>query len=200
MNQRPIHSIPTALSAHDRRRIICAAVFFLSVAALFFLARGTHAGFNHDRLNRAQLNRAQLNRVGTTNIYREESAKNYELNFGGYLVCRTDVEESAAIVAAAHAQKRSSRRQQPRVSAKVLYAENCLSCHGADGRGQTPMGRALAATNLADASWWKRERVGEKRLAASIRDGRSKMPAFGKTLSREEIAALVAYVKTFNGK
>jgi mono/diheme cytochrome c family protein len=81
-----------------------------------------------------------------------------------------------------------------------VYTENCARCHGADGRSQTPMGKVFAATNLADANWWKKERVGDKRLTASIRDGRGQMPAFGKKLSKEEIAALVAYVKTFQGK
>ncbi|HEX8424398.1 MAG TPA: cytochrome c [Pyrinomonadaceae bacterium] len=100
----------------------------------------------------------------------------------------------------AAAQKKLSRRQQQLARAQVLYMENCARCHGADGRGQTPMGRAFAVTNLADANWWKRERVSDRRLTAAIRDGRKEMPAFGKKLSKEEIAALVAFVKTFNGK
>lgn len=78
--------------------------------------------------------------------------------------------------------------------------ENCARCHGADGRGQTPMGKVFSVANLADAKWWKKERVGDKRLTAAIRDGRNQMPAFGKKLSKEEIAALVVFVKTFNGK
>jgi mono/diheme cytochrome c family protein len=101
---------------------------------------------------------------------------------------------------AATTQKKLSRKQQQLAGAKVLFIENCARCHGADGRGETPMGKLFEATNLADAVWWKRERVNEKRLAASIRDGRKQMPAFGKKLSTEEIAALVAYVKTFKGK
>jgi mono/diheme cytochrome c family protein len=103
-------------------------------------------------------------------------------------------------VAPAAAQKKLSRKQQQLASAKVTYLENCARCHGADGRGQTPMGEVYGATNLDDAQWWKKERAGEKRLTASIRDGRGGMPAFGKKLSKEEIAALVAFVKTFNGK
>jgi len=86
-------------------------------------------------------------------------------------------------------------------AAKVLYADNCARCHGADGRGQTAMGRAFAAPNLADARWWKKERPTDKRLTASIRDGRAqqRMPAFGQQLSKSEIAALVHLVRTFNG-
>jgi mono/diheme cytochrome c family protein len=119
---------------------------------------------------------------------------------GGDRVRLVRAEERASATAATTTQKKLSRKQQQLASAKVLFIENCARCHGADGRGETPMGKVFAATNLADAGWWKRERVSDKRLAASIRDGRKQMPAFGKKLSKEEINALVALVKTFNGK
>lgn len=119
---------------------------------------------------------------------------------GNYFGRRVRAEESVAAVAAATTTQKKLSRKQQLASAKVLYIENCARCHGADGRSETPMGKVFAATNLADANWWKRERVGEKRLFAAIRDGRKQMPAFGKKLSKEEINALVAFVKTFNGK
>jgi cbb3-type cytochrome c oxidase subunit III len=120
---------------------------------------------------------------------------------GNYLGRHVRAENGASAVAAAAAtQKKLSRKQQQLARAQVVYIENCARCHGADGRGQTPMGKVFGATNLADAHWWKKERVSEKRLTASIRDGRGQMPAFGKKLSKEDIAALVAYMKTFNGK
>jgi mono/diheme cytochrome c family protein len=112
----------------------------------------------------------------------------------GYLGRLVRAEESATVAAT---QKKLSRKQQQLASARVLFIENCARCHGADGRGQTPMGRVFKAKDLTDAGWWKKERVGEKRLTASIRDGRNQMPAFGKILSKEEINALVALVKTF---
>lgn len=116
---------------------------------------------------------------------------------GNYLGRYAGAEASAI---AATTQKRLSRKQQQLANARVVYIENCARCHGADGRGETPMGKVFEATNLADAAWWKKERTNEKRLTAAIRDGRGQMPAFGKKLSKEEIAALVAFVKTFNGK
>lgn len=85
-------------------------------------------------------------------------------------------------------------------AAKVLYADNCALCHGADGRGQTPMGTAFDAPDFADAGWWKKTRPNDRRLAASIRQGRGRMPAFGQQLSASEIAALVRLVRTFDGK
>jgi len=97
-------------------------------------------------------------------------------------------------------QKKASGRQLAR--ARVLYADNCARCHGSDGRGQTMMGRGLAAPNLTDAGWWKAERPTNKRLTTSIHNGRGdgRMPAFGEQLSKSEIAALVALVRRFNGK
>jgi tetratricopeptide (TPR) repeat protein len=64
------HSSPRTyivLTTHDRRRIICAAVFFMAVAAVFFLVRGANAG---------------LNNTTATDAYHEEIAKNYDFKFG----------------------------------------------------------------------------------------------------------------------
>ena len=121
---------------------------------------------------------------------------------GTYLGHQTRAEASTTVAAAAVAttQKKLSRKAQQLAAAKVLYVANCARCHGADGRSQTPMGTVYNAPNLAEAAWWKKERAGDKRLHASIRDGRGGMPAFGKKLSKEEINALVALVKTFKGK
>ena len=92
--------------------------------------------------------------------------------------------------------------KQPAARVSALYAANCALCHGADGRGQTALGRASAVPNLTDAAWWKKERPTDKRLTASIRDGRNRkrMPAFGQQLSKSEIAALVRLVRAFDGK
>ncbi len=35
----------------------------------------------------------------------------------------------------------------------VLYDANCVKCHGADGRGDTPVGRAMKAASLVDPKW-----------------------------------------------
>jgi len=118
---------------------------------------------------------------------------------GAYLgrQARAEANTNAAV---ASTQKKLSSKGQQLAAAKVLYVANCARCHGADGQSNTPMGKVYDAPNLADAAWWKRERAGDKRLHASIRDGRGGMPAFGKKLSKEEINALVALVKTFKGK
>lgn len=120
---------------------------------------------------------------------------------GGYFARRMRAEAGASAAAATVVTQNKLTGKQLE-AAKALYANNCARCHGADGRGQTAMGRVFAAPNLADAGWWKKERPTDKRLTASIRHGRNqqRMPAFGRQLSKSEIAALVRLVRTFNGK
>jgi mono/diheme cytochrome c family protein len=81
----------------------------------------------------------------------------------------------------------------------ALFRERCARCHGEDGRGQTVIGRMVNAPNFTDESWWNEEKD-ERRFARSITEGRGEMPAFGKKLTRPEIRALAAYVKTFRKK
>jgi cbb3-type cytochrome c oxidase subunit III len=78
--------------------------------------------------------------------------------------------------------------------ARALYRQNCARCHGLDGRGETELGKSLNAPDLTDAAW--RAKISAKRMSESIADGREEMPAFGKKLSRAQIAALVAYVRS----
>jgi mono/diheme cytochrome c family protein len=81
----------------------------------------------------------------------------------------------------------------------ALFKEKCARCHGADGRGQTVVGRMVGAPDFTDGGWWDRGKD-ERRFARSIAEGRGEMPAFGRKLTRPEIRALAAYVKNFRPK
>jgi len=81
--------------------------------------------------------------------------------------------------------------------AKTTFSERCARCHGADGRGQTVLGNMLGVPNFTDEKWWKDEKS-DKRLIDSVTAGKDEMPAFGKKLSKQEITALVFYVRRFN--
>ena len=35
----------------------------------------------------------------------------------------------------------------------AAYAANCATCHGADGRSDTPVGKAMKASSLVDSRW-----------------------------------------------
>ena len=75
-----------------------------------------------------------------------------------------------------------------------VYAANCARCHGGDGMGNTTMGEMTEAPNISDAAWQSRR--SSSRMNASVANGRGQMPAFKKKLSKQDIAAAVAYVRT----
>jgi mono/diheme cytochrome c family protein len=79
-------------------------------------------------------------------------------------------------------------------SATELYAKNCASCHGKDGRAKTFKAKLNHARNISDPEW--QERVTDERIFNSVMNGKGKMPAFGKKLSEQEIDALVTYVRS----
>jgi mono/diheme cytochrome c family protein len=81
------------------------------------------------------------------------------------------------------------------VKTESLYLQNCARCHGADGRGETTLGKLYNTPNLTDAGL--QARFSNKELSTVITLGRGGMPSFKKTLSKAEIAALITYVRRF---
>ena len=77
---------------------------------------------------------------------------------------------------------------------REVYTANCGRCHGADGQGHTRMAEMVEPPDMSDPAW-QRQRS-SSRMVASVTNGRGQMPAFKKKLSRQEIAAAVAYVRT----
>jgi cytochrome c6 len=80
-------------------------------------------------------------------------------------------------------------------STEALYKQKCSKCHGADGAGETSMGRIFNAPDFTDGGWWAKHPGGE--LVSVITRGKKNMPAFGKKLTRAQIASLAAYVQKF---
>jgi mono/diheme cytochrome c family protein len=87
--------------------------------------------------------------------------------------------------------------------AKANYDKECAKCHGADGRGQTKMGRQSGAKDytdpkvqaeMDDAKAFKQTKEGMKE------NGKEKMKAYGPIFSDDEIKALVGYMRTFKKK
>ncbi len=73
--------------------------------------------------------------------------------------------------------------------AAALYASKCKSCHGADGKG-TSVGQKMGAKDFAELKGTEAD------LAAAIKNGKGKMPAYKDKLSAEEIDALAKFVKS----
>jgi cytochrome c6 len=84
--------------------------------------------------------------------------------------------------------------------AKENWENNCAKCHGADGRGQTKMGRQLGVKDYTDPKIQAEMKEAEmlSRTTAGIKEGsKEKMPAYKGKLSEQEIKDLIAFVRTF---
>lgn len=97
------------------------------------------------------------------------------------------------LIFAAHSPKPTGI-EQANVDGKALYAGECATCHGKDGKAKTFKAKLNHARNLTDAGW--QAEVTEERLFNSIHNGKGKMPGFGKKLTDTQINALVAFVRT----
>ena len=76
--------------------------------------------------------------------------------------------------------------------AAKVFKNNCTLCHGPDGSGNTPTGKALKAKDLNSDEVQKQS---DDELTAVISKGRAKMPAFGSKFSPDIIKSLVAYIR-----
>lgn len=68
---------------------------------------------------------------------------------------------------------------------KILFKKKCASCHGEDGKKCLLKASDLSKSKIHDTS-----------SIRIITDGKNKMPAFSKKLTREEILLLNDYIKT----
>ena len=74
-----------------------------------------------------------------------------------------------------------------------LYKSKCLMCHGVDGLGATPSGKAMKAASFKDPAIVKSP---DAALIAIIKSGKNKMPAYSGKLTDDQIKSLVAYIRT----
>ena len=84
--------------------------------------------------------------------------------------------------------------------AKATYEKDCAKCHGADGKGDTKMGKKLGAKDYTDAK--VQEELKDAAAIKAIKEGLKSKE--GKTLmkpaedlSDADIKALVAYMRKF---
>lgn len=84
--------------------------------------------------------------------------------------------------------------------AAAVYAKNCASCHGKDGKGDTKMGKKAGAKDYTDAK--VQGGFSDAEALAAIKDGvkkdgKEKMKAFSSKVSDAEAKELVAYIRAF---
>jgi|SRR5580704_3441844 cytochrome c6 len=82
---------------------------------------------------------------------------------------------------------------QAQTGGEALYKTKCAACHGADGKGETTVGKANNVRDLGSADV---QGQSDDAIAAIISNGKGKMPAYGKSLKPEQIKDLVAYIRT----
>ena len=73
-----------------------------------------------------------------------------------------------------------------------LFKSKCALCHGEDGSGNSPAGKALKAKDLRNPATQSKP---DSEIAEVISKGRNKMPAFGQNLKPDQIQQLVSYVR-----
>lgn len=81
-------------------------------------------------------------------------------------------------------------------AAEVTYKSKCAMCHGADGKGQTPMGKSMKAKDFASEDVQK---MSDAELTDAITKGKAPMPAM-KSLTSDQVKDLVSYVRAFGKK
>ena len=84
--------------------------------------------------------------------------------------------------------------------AKAQYEESCAKCHGADGKGETKMGKKLGAKDYTDAKVQAglKDDAAIKAIKEGVKDPEGKVvmkPSEG--ISDADAKALVDYMRTF---
>ena len=73
-----------------------------------------------------------------------------------------------------------------------LYKTKCASCHGADGVGNTPVGKKLGVRDFHSPAVVKES---DTELFDITKNGKEKMPAYDKKLTDDQIKDLVKYLR-----
>ena len=81
--------------------------------------------------------------------------------------------------------------------AASTYKTKCSACHGADGKGETAMGKKSGLRDLASPEVQK---LSDDELNTIIADGKDKMPSYKKSLKPDQIKELVAYIRSLAKK
>jgi len=77
--------------------------------------------------------------------------------------------------------------------AAALYKSKCASCHGADGKGDSAMGKKLGVRSFSSPEVAKQT---DAALIEVTTKGKDKMPAYDKKLTADQIKDLVKYIRS----
>ena len=82
-------------------------------------------------------------------------------------------------------------------AAADTYKSKCAMCHGADGAGDTPAGKAMKVPSFASPDAVK---ASDADLIAITKTGKGKMPAYTGKIPDDQIKDLVVYIRTLQKK
>ena len=101
---------------------------------------------------------------------------------------------------------RAARRKNPipadeksHAAGKVVYAAQCMSCHGPEGKGDGPAAKDLnpKPRNLSDP---KIQEQSDGSIFWKITEGRKPMPTFDKLITEDDRWQVINYVRTLKAK
>jgi cytochrome c6 len=73
------------------------------------------------------------------------------------------------------------------------FKAKCAMCHGADGKGDTGMGKTMKVRDLGSADV---QGQSDADLNGIITNGKNKMPKYDGKLTKDQISDLVKYIRT----
>ena len=73
----------------------------------------------------------------------------------------------------------------------ALYKTKCAPCHGADGSGQTPVGKNLKVRDLRSPEV---QQLSDAEIMKVLSAGKGKMPA--SKLSADDVKAVIGFIRT----
>jgi mono/diheme cytochrome c family protein len=74
----------------------------------------------------------------------------------------------------------------------LLYEANCVKCHGADGHGDSPAGRAMKAASLAEPKWAAEDSA---EAIVSIFRANPKHNAVGSKVSDDDLLLIAVHLR-----
>lgn len=75
---------------------------------------------------------------------------------------------------------------------RALFKQHCVTCHGVDGKADTPVGKAVKASDLLSPQVQKKT---DAELTEVIENGKQKMPTFKAKLKPQQVKELVEYIR-----
>ncbi len=74
----------------------------------------------------------------------------------------------------------------------ATFKSKCAACHGADGSGNTTVGKSMKIRDLGSADVQKQT---DEQLAGIITNGKGAMPPYKDKMTADQIKQLVAFIR-----